>query len=146
MTLRVKSIFRDVVVTMAWMRIIATESVGYLERTALEGGDDPGGKCARVLRVPSETLMEWGSAGATSLGLHGEVGIEEWRAVFGSGGVCHPESGKRLVHCLRPGMELGVSPHGSGGTGSGEAARGRRRVPTGEGGGEVLDGRHRVTW
>ncbi len=57
--------------------------------------------------------MAWGGAGAASLGLDGEVGVEEWRAVFGTGGVRHPESAERLVHCLRPGMELVVSPHKS---------------------------------
>ncbi len=55
----------------------------------------------------------WGGAGAASLGLRGEVGVEEWRAVFGTGGARHPERGERLVHCQRPGMELVVSPHKS---------------------------------
>ena len=57
--------------------------------------------------------MVWGGAGAVSLGLEGEVGVEEWRSVFGTGGARHQESGERLVHCLRPGMELVVSPHKS---------------------------------
>ena len=57
--------------------------------------------------------MVWGGSGAASLGLDGEVGVKEWRSVFGAGGARHPESGERLVHCLRPGMELVVSPHKS---------------------------------
>ena len=57
--------------------------------------------------------MVWGGAGATALRLDGEVSVQEWRAVFGSGGARQPENGERLVHCLRPGMELVVSPHKS---------------------------------
>ena len=57
--------------------------------------------------------MVWGGAGAASLGLDGEVDLDEWRAVFGPGGACHPKSGERLVHCMRPGMEIVVSPHKS---------------------------------
>ncbi len=33
--------------------------------------------------------------------------------MFGAGGARQPENGERLVHCLRPGMELVVSPHKS---------------------------------
>jgi len=57
--------------------------------------------------------MTWGGTGTARLGLDGEVDIDEWRAVFGTGGARHPESGERLVHCMRPGMELVVSPHKS---------------------------------
>jgi hypothetical protein len=39
------------------------------------------------------------------------VDLDEWRAVFGPGGTHHPVSGERLVGCLRPGLELVVSPH-----------------------------------
>ena len=38
--------------------------------------------------------MVWGGAGSVSLGLGGEVGVDEWRAVFGSGGARHPGSGR----------------------------------------------------
>jgi conjugative relaxase-like TrwC/TraI family protein len=57
--------------------------------------------------------MAWGGAGAARLALDGEVDLAEWRAVFGTGGAHHPASGARLVHCMRPGMELVVSPHKS---------------------------------
>jgi hypothetical protein len=55
--------------------------------------------------------MAWGGAGAAWLGLDGEVDLDEWRALFGPGGAHHPGSGERLVACLRPGLELVVSPH-----------------------------------
>ena len=58
-----------------------------------------------------ETPMAWGGAGAAWLGLEGEVDLDEWRAVFGTGGAHHPVSGERLVGCMRPGMEIVVSPH-----------------------------------
>ena len=54
--------------------------------------------------------MSWGGSGAALLGLEGEVDMADWRALFGAGGTRHPESGKRLVVCMRPGMELVVSP------------------------------------
>ena len=54
-----------------------------------------------------------GRGRSPALGLDGEVGVEEWRAVFGAAGARHPNSGERLVHCQRPGMELVVSPHKS---------------------------------
>ena len=44
------------------------------------------------------------------LGLEGEVDMADWRALFGAGGPHHPGSGERLVACMRPGMELVVSP------------------------------------
>ncbi len=81
----------------------------------------------------------WGGAGAASLGLEGEVGVLERRAVFGTGGARHPESGERLVHGLRPGMELVVVAAQVGG-------RARRDRP---GGGHALGpGRRarRVPW
>ena len=57
--------------------------------------------------------MAWGGAGAAASGLQGEVGLNQWRAVFGPGGARHPLSGERLVSCLRPGLEIVVSPHKS---------------------------------
>ena len=36
--------------------------------------------------------------------------MADWRALFGPGGPHHPGGGERLVACLRPGMELVVSP------------------------------------
>ena len=98
---------------MAWMRLMGTDSVGYHERTVLERGDDPVGNALDYYASRGETPMVWGGAGAATLGVEGEVALDEWRAVFGAGGACHPESGERLVHCMRPGMELVVSPHKS---------------------------------
>ena len=95
------------------MRLMGTDSVGYHERTVLERGDDPVGNALDYYASRGETPMVWGGAGAATLGLEGEVALDEWRAVFGAGGACHPESGERLVHCMRPGMELVVSPHKS---------------------------------
>ena len=98
---------------MAWMRLMGTDSVGYHERTVLERGDDPVGNALDYYASRGETPMVWGGAGAATLGLEGEVDLDEWRAVFGPGGACDPESGERLVHCMRPGMEIVVSPHKS---------------------------------
>jgi conjugative relaxase-like TrwC/TraI family protein len=95
------------------MRLMGTDSVGYHERTVLERGDDPVGNALDYYASRGETPMVWGGAGAATLGVEGEVALDEWRAVFGAGGACHPESGERLVHCMRPGMELVVSPHKS---------------------------------
>ncbi len=65
--------------------------------------------------TPPGVRRPWCGAGpgATALRLDGEIGVKEWRAVFGTGGARHPDSGERLVHCQRPGMELVVSPHKS---------------------------------
>ena len=98
---------------MAWMRMMGTDSVGYHERTVLRREDDPVGNALEYYASRGETPMAWGGAGAARLGLDGEVDLGEWRAVFGAGGARHPEGGERLVHCMRPGMELVVSPHKS---------------------------------
>ena len=98
---------------MAWMRMMGADSVGYHERTVLGREDDPVGNALEYYASRGEAPMAWGGAGAAWLGLDGEVDIDEWRAVFGTGGARHPESGERLVHCMRPGMELVVSPHKS---------------------------------
>jgi len=55
--------------------------------------------------------MSWGGSGCVLLGLEGEVDLADYRAVFGVGGAHHPRTGRRLVGCLRPGLELVVSPH-----------------------------------
>ena len=93
--------------------MMGADSVGYHERTVLGREDDPVGNALEYYASRGETPMAWGGAGASRLGLDGEVDIDEWRAVFGTGGARHPESGERLVHCMRPGMELVVSPHKS---------------------------------
>ena len=98
---------------MAWMRMMGVDSVGYHERTVLGREDDPVGHALEYYASRGETPMAWGGAGASRLGLDGEVDLAEWRAIFGTSGARHPESGERLVHCKRPGMELVVSPHKS---------------------------------
>jgi TrwC relaxase len=98
---------------LAWMRMMGAESVGYHEHSVLERSDDPVANALEYYASRGETPMVWGGTGAVSLGLNGEVGVEEWRSVFGIGGARHPDSGERLVNCLRPGMELVVSPHKS---------------------------------
>ena len=57
--------------------------------------------------------MTWGGSGRGLLGLEGEVDLGDYRAVFGVGGAHDPASGRRLVGCRRPGLELVVSPHKS---------------------------------
>ncbi len=98
---------------MAWMRLMGTDSVSYHEHAVLNRGDDPVENALDYYASRGETPMVWGGAGAASLGLEGEVALDEWRAVFGGGGARHPETGERLVHCMRPGMEIVVSPHKS---------------------------------
>ncbi len=93
--------------------MMGAESVGYHEHSVLERGDDAVANALEYYASRGETPMVWGGPGAASLGLHGEVGVEEWRCVFGVGGARHPGSGERLVHCLRPGIELVASPHKS---------------------------------
>jgi conjugative relaxase-like TrwC/TraI family protein len=98
---------------VAWMRMMGAESVGYHEHSVLGRGDDPVADALDYYASRGETPMMWGGSGAAALGLDGEGGVEEWRSVFGTGGARHPKSAERLVHCLRPGMELVVSPHKS---------------------------------
>ncbi len=98
---------------MAWMRMMGADSVGYHERTVVGRDDDQVGNALEYNASRGETPMAWGGTGAARLGLDGEVDLAEWRAVFGTGGARHQESGERLVRCMRPGMELVVSPHKS---------------------------------
>ncbi len=98
---------------MAWMRMMGADSVGYHQRTVLGREDDPVGNALEYYASRGETPMAWGGAGATRLGLDGVVDIDEWRDMFGAGGARRPLSGERLVHCMRPGIELVVSPHKS---------------------------------
>jgi TrwC relaxase len=89
---------------MAWMRMMGADSVGYHERTVLGRSDDPVGGALEYYASRGETPMAWGGAGAACLGLDSEVDIDEWRAIFGTGGARHPKGSERLVHCMRPGM------------------------------------------
>ena len=73
-------------------------------------GRRPGGQRPRLLLLPGRDADGVGRVGCRHLGLEGEVDMADWRALFGPGGPHHPESGERLVACMRPGMELVVSP------------------------------------
>jgi conjugative relaxase-like TrwC/TraI family protein len=95
------------------MLMMGADSVGYHEHTVLGRGDDPVVGALEYYASRGETPMTWGGTGAARLGLDGEVSLDDWRAVFGTGGARDPSSGERLVHCVRPGMELVVSPHKS---------------------------------
>ena len=90
--------------------MMGAESVGYHEHAVLGRGDDPVANALDYYASRGETPMAWGGAGARFLGLSGEVDLDEWRAVFSTGGPRHPCTGGRLVACTRPGMELVVSP------------------------------------
>ena len=93
------------------MRMMGIGSVGYHEHTVAGRGDDPVAGALDYYASRGETPMVWGGSGAAWLGLDGEVDLDEWRAVFATGGAHHPLSGERLVGCMRPGMEIVVSPH-----------------------------------
>ncbi|MBV8162448.1 MAG: relaxase domain-containing protein, partial [Acidimicrobiia bacterium] len=98
---------------MAWMQPMGAHSVDYHEHTVRNRADDHAGMAIDYYGERGETPMSWGGSGAKALGLRGEVSIEDYRAVFGEGGVVHPRSGARLVSTRRPGIELVVSPHKS---------------------------------
>ena len=92
------------------MRLMGAHSVAYHEHTVVGRGDDPVANAHEYYASRGETPMSWGGSGAALLGLEGEVDMSDWRALFGAGGPHHPDSGERLVACMRPGMELVVSP------------------------------------
>ena len=93
------------------MRMMGISSVAYHEHTVAGRGDDPVAGALDYYASRGETPMVWGGCGAARLGLGGEVDLDEWRAVFATGGAHHPVSGERLVGCMRPGIEIVVSPH-----------------------------------
>lgn len=95
------------------MRMMGAESLGYHERTVLGRGDDPVASALDYYASRGETPMVWGGSGAALLGLSGEVGLDEWRAIFATGGAHDPDTHERLVACMRPGMELVISSHKS---------------------------------
>ena len=98
---------------MAWMRMMGADSVEYHEHTVAGRGDDPVAASGHYYASRGETPMSWGGSGCGLLGLEGEVDLADYRAVFGIGGAHDPRTGRRLVGCLRPGLELVVSPHKS---------------------------------
>jgi hypothetical protein len=95
------------------MRMMGAESAGYHEHAVFGRGDDPVAGALDYYASRGETPMAWGGSGAESLGLAGEVDLDEWRAVFATGGAHHPGTHERLVACVRPGLELVISPHKS---------------------------------
>jgi conjugative relaxase-like TrwC/TraI family protein len=101
------------VVRVAWMRMMGADSVDYHERTVAGRGDDPVAASGEYYSSRGETPMSWGGSGCGLLGLAGEVDLADYRALFGIGGAHDPRTGRRLVGCLRPGLELVVSPHKS---------------------------------
>ncbi|MGD0876310.1 MAG: MobF family relaxase, partial [Acidimicrobiales bacterium] len=95
------------------MRMMGADSVDYHEHTVAGRGDDPVAASGEYYASRGETPMSWGGSGRGLLGLAGEVDIADYRALFGIGGAHDPRTGRRLVGCLRPGLELVVSPHKS---------------------------------
>ena len=95
---------------MAWMRMMGMDSVDYHEHTVAGRGDDPVAAARDYYASRGETPMSWGGSGRLLLGLDGEVDLADYRAVFGVGGAHDPRTGRRLVGCRRPGLELVVSP------------------------------------
>ncbi len=98
---------------MAWMRMMGADSVEYHEHTVAGRGDDPVAASGEYYASRGETPMSWGGSGCGLLGLEDEVDLADYRALFGIGGAHDPRTGRRLVGCLRPGLELVVSPHKS---------------------------------
>ena len=96
---------------VAWMRMMGADSVDYHEHTVAGRGDDPVAASAEYYASRGESLMSWGGSGRGLLGLNGEVDPGGYRALFGVGGAHDPRTGRRLVGCLRPGLELVISPH-----------------------------------
>jgi conjugative relaxase-like TrwC/TraI family protein len=95
------------------MRMMGADSVDYHEHTVAGRGDDPVAASGEYYASRGETPMSWGGSGRGLLGLEGEVDLADYRALFGVGGAHDPRDGRRLVGCLRPGLELVVSPHKS---------------------------------
>ncbi|MGO9962992.1 MAG: relaxase domain-containing protein [Acidimicrobiales bacterium] len=95
------------------MRMMGVDSVEYHEHTVAGRGDDPVAASGEYYSSLGETPMSWGGSGCGLLGLAGEVDIADYRAVFGIGGAHDPRTGRRLVGCLRPGLELVILPHKS---------------------------------
>jgi conjugative relaxase-like TrwC/TraI family protein len=90
--------------------MMGTDSVAYHEHTVVGRADDPVVAALEYYASRGETPMVWGGLAARLLDLEGEVDLEEFRAIFGPGGAIEPKTGKRLVKCLRPGLELVISP------------------------------------
>lgn len=98
---------------MAWFRPMGAAEVAYHQETVVGRGDDHPGRALAYYGSRGETPLRWGGAGATRLGLSGEVTPEAYEASFGPGGFGGPATGAPLVVSKRPGFELVVSAHKS---------------------------------
>ena len=98
---------------MAWFRPMGADEVAYHQATVVGRGDDHPGAALAYYGSRGETPLRWAGAGATRLGLAGEVTPDAYDAAFGVGGFRHPVTGQRLVASRRPGFELVVSAHKS---------------------------------
>ena len=98
---------------MAWFKVMGVESVAYHEQTVLGRADDHPGRALDYYGSRGETPLRWGGAGASRLGLEGEVSPEAYRLAFGPGGFRDPLTGDQLVRTTRPGFEVVVSAHKS---------------------------------
>jgi conjugative relaxase-like TrwC/TraI family protein len=98
---------------VAWFAVMGAESVEYHEQTVLGRADDHPGQALDYYGSRGETPLRWGGAGATRLGLQGEVTPDAYRLAFGPGGFRDPLTGQQLVRTTRPGFELVVSAHKS---------------------------------
>jgi conjugative relaxase-like TrwC/TraI family protein len=98
---------------VAWFRTMGVEQVAYHEATVLHREDDHPGQALDYYGSRGETPLRWGGAGATRLGLEGEVTRDAYRMAFGPGGFRDPLTGQRLVQTKRPGFELVVAAHKS---------------------------------
>ena len=82
---------------VAWMSMMGAESLAYHEQTVLGRSDDPVEAARGYYASHGETPMSWGGSGAALLGLSGEVDLDDWRAVFATGGAHDPVTHQRLV-------------------------------------------------
>lgn len=98
---------------MAWFRPMGADAVAYHQATVVGRDDDHPGAALDYYGSRGETPLRWAGAGATRLGLAGEVTPEAYEAAFGTGGFHDPATGERLVTSQRPGFELVVSAHKS---------------------------------
>jgi len=97
---------------VAWMRMMEPT------RSTTTSTPSPAGVTTRslplrVLRLARRDSVVLGSSGRGPLGLDGEVDIADYRASSASVAPTTPRTGRRLVGCLRPGLELVISPHKS---------------------------------
>jgi conjugative relaxase-like TrwC/TraI family protein len=92
---------------------MGVDEVAYHRTTVVDRTDDHPGRALDYYGSRGETPLRWGGAGATRLGLSGEVNADAYEPAFGPGGFRHPATGVRLVATQRPGFELVVAAHKS---------------------------------